>query len=390
MKTCANRMNNMAFSPVRKVLDRARELEREGVSVVHFEIGEPDFDTPVSIVEKTKSALDMKLTHYGPNRGTLQLRNILSEQMKRENNLNYDAETEILLTSGGAEAILDTILAYIEEGDEVIILTPGYMNYRNIVALAGGTPVEVPLSESEGFQPNAKKIEEAITDKTKMLIINSPQNPTGIVYEEHLLEEVAKVAVKHDLLVLSDEIYGKIIYDDAKFISIASFPGMKERSFVVNGFSKAYAMTGWRMGYVAAESSLLLPVLKIHQYNTTCLSVFTQKGLADAMESPETVEETKNMVKTFERRRRIVLDGLKEIEKVSVVEPKGAFYVFINVGMDGTKFATDLLEKKGVALVPGAGFGKEYTNYVRMSYATAEKDIVEGLKRIKEYYQQLA
>lgn len=388
MIASAKRLDSMAFSPVRKVLEKAQELERQGRSIIHFEIGEPDFDTPAEIIAATKQALDDRLTHYGPNRGLLTLRQAISQKLKEENDLTYDPETEILLTTGAAEAILDAILAYVNPGDEVIVFTPAYMNYYNILSMAGATVIEIPLREEDGFQVNPEILEEKITSKTRMLVINDPQNPSGIIYDPQVLEKIAKVVLNYDLIVLSDEIYERITYNGVKHTSIATFPGMKERTLVINGFSKAYAMTGWRVGYLAAAEQLIPPILKVHQYNTTCLPVFVQKGLEQTMNLPSCRKQVSDMVRRFDTRRQLLLAGLREISELSVCEPTGAFYAFVNVsktGMNGEEFAQKLLLNQGVALVPGSGFGRDFSDYVRISYATSEAHVVEGVQRIRRF-----
>lgn len=388
----AVRLDSMAFSPVRKVLEKAQELEKQGRSIIHFEIGEPDFDTPIEIIEAAKQGLSEKLTHYGPNRGLPALRDAIARKLNKENDLSYDPDTEILVTVGAAEAILDAILAYIDPGDEVIVFTPAYMNYYNMITMAGGTVVEIPLREEEGFQVNPAALAEKITPRTKMLIINDPQNPSGTTYDAGVLEKIAKIVVDYDLLVLSDEIYERITYNGVKHTSIATFPGMKERTLVINGFSKAYAMTGWRVGYVAAEASLILPILKIHQYNTTCLPIFIQKGLAETMNSESCNMQIDAMVERFRNRREILLNKLRQSPRLSIPEPGGAFYVFVNVsktGMNGEQFAQQLLQEQGVAVVPGGGFGSDFKNYVRISYATADENVAEGAARICAFVEGL-
>ena len=387
----AKRLDSMAFSPVRKVLEKAQELERQGRSIIHFEIGEPDFDTPSEIIEAAKAGLDQRLTHYGPNRGLLTLRQAICQKLEEENDLCYSPETEILLTTGAAEGILDTILAYINPGDEVIVFTPAYMNYYNILSMAGATVVEIPLREEEGFQVNTETLREKITPKTRMLIINDPQNPSGTVYSAEVLEKIANLVIDYNLLVLSDEIYERITYNGVKHTSIATFPGMKERTIVINGFSKAYAMTGWRVGYLAADEQLIPPILKVHQYNTTCLPVFIQKGLGETMNLPACREKVTAMVQRFSARRNILVEGLRAIPQLSVPEPEGAFYAFVNVsgtGMNGEQFAQELLLAQGVALVPGGGFGQDFTNFVRISYATSEENVAEGVRRIRKFVEE--
>jgi len=375
------------------VLGRARELEAQGRRIVHFEIGEPDFDTPREIVDATVQALrDEKLTHYGPNMGYLPLRKAIAQKLLEENNIIVDPESEIMVTVGAAEAIIDIILAFINPGDEVIVFTPAYMNYANVVNLAGGTPVTIPLKEEKDFQIEASELKKAITSKTRMIIINNPGNPTGTVYDKEVLMEVSRIACEYDILVLSDEIYEGITYSGASFYSLAAFEGMKERTITVNGFSKAYAMTGWRLGYLVADSRLIPPILKLHQYITTCAPTFIQAGVAKAMLSKSCKDYIKKMVDAFERRRRVLIEAIEKIPGLSCAHPKGAFYAFVNMGSTGLnceEFASRLLEEKGVALVPGTGFGWNFRNYVRISYATSESEIREGLKRIDEFVKRI-
>ena len=382
----------MDFSPVRKVLDKAKELEQAGQRIVHFEIGEPDFNTPEDIVEATKDALMKNLTHYGPNRGLLALREVISRNLKKESNLEYDPEEEIIVTVGAAESILDVIVSYIDEGDEVIVFTPAFMNYKNLIAMVGGKIVTIPLKEQDGFQINSYDVKRAITKKTRMIIVNNPHNPTGVVFTEEILQEIAGIAIENNLLVLSDEIYGHIVYDGVKSISMASFDGMKERTITINGFSKSHAMTGWRLGYLAADKKLIPPLLKLHQYVTTCAPTFIQSGVAQAIEKETCIKDVDNMVNIFAARRRLLLDSLKKINGITFVEPKGAFYVFVNVSKTGLKasaFSTMLLEKKGVAVVPGEGFDKAFVDYVRISYAVADSEIKEGTKRISDFLEDI-
>ncbi len=388
----ARRVECMDFSPVRKVLDRAKELERTGRSIVHFEIGEPDFNTPGDIINATITAMKNNMTHYGPNRGLPVLRKAICKKLAEDNQLDYDPDEEIIVTVGAAEAVLNTILAFIDEEDEVIVFTPAFMNYRNLIKMAGGKVVPIPLREENGFQINASEVRAAITPKTRMILVNNPHNPTGTVFSEDVLREIANIAVENDLLVLSDEIYERIVYDGAKSVSMASFDGMKKRTITINGFSKSHAMTGWRLGYLAADKKLIPPILKLHQYVTTCAPTFLQSGVADAMETEKCKQDIELMVKTFASRRRLLLDGLSGIDGLTITEPKGAFYVFVNVsgtGLNGEEFATRLLENNGVALVPGVGFDSTFVDYVRISYATSESQIQEGLKRMKEFVENL-
>lgn len=382
----------MTLSPVRKVLERAKTLEREGRRIVHFEIGEPDFDTPLQIKEATIEAIRGNHTHYGPNRGIPELRRSISAILGDEHGLVYDPDEEIIVTVGAAEALLAAVGGYIGNGDEVIVFTPAFMNYKNLIALFGGTCVTIPLEESESFQINPEVVRNHITQKTKMLVINNPHNPTGTVFNEQSLRELSSIAKKHDLLVISDEIYQKIVYDGKRCFSIGSIEGMKERTITINGFSKSHAMTGWRMGYLAAPRELIMPLLKIHQYLTTCAPTFIQEGLAIGLQDPRCEQAVQHMVQVFASRRKLLVKGLAEIPNLRFIVPMGAFYLFLNVtstGLSGTDFASRLLEEKGVAVVPGEGFDHHFANYVRISYATSEHEIMKGLQLIKDFISAL-
>lgn len=317
-------LHSVGFSPVRQVMEKMRTLERQGHQVIPFQIGEPDFDTPRCIVEATKQALDAKFTHYAPNRGSVEFRKAIG-QLLFQKGLQYDPETEILVTVGGAEAIFDGVFAFLDKGDEVIVPTPSFMNYRNDIAMAGGRFVELPLRAEDSFQINITALKQAITPKTKMLIINNPSNPTGIIFTPDVLKQVAKIAVRYNLIVFSDEIYDEIVYDGTPCVSIATFPGMRERTIVMNGFSKSFAMTGWRVGYLAAPPSVITTMLKVHQYVSTCIPTFIQEGLASSMLSAECQADRRAMVAAFSRKRKLLLEGLSTIPQLRFPYLMGRF-----------------------------------------------------------------
>ncbi len=388
----AERICNVPFSPVRKVMDRAKELEAQGNRMVYFQIGEPDFDTPKPIIEATIAALQRNKTHYAANRGPSELRKAITQTILDKTGLRYDPQTELLVVVGGAEALFTSFFGLVNPGDEVILFTPAFMNYAALVGMTGAVPVTIPLRKENNLQIDPAEVRARVTPKTRMMVINNPANPTGVVYEEKVLRELAEIAVQNDILVLSDEIYDEITYDGVSCRSIATFPGMRERAILMNGFSKAYAMTGWRLGYLAADERLILHCLKIHQYVTTCAPTFIQDGLANAMLLPETAKAKAAMVDAFARRRTILLDGLRKIPGFSFAEPKGAFYVLLDVsgtGLSGEAFAKRLLEEKHVAVVPGIGFGSD-PEYVRLSFALSEDDIRLGLQRMDAFVRSLA
>lgn len=388
-----SRINRVEASPIRTFLDRAAELKSQGHPVIPLSAGEPNFNTPKTIKDATIEAIEENYSHYGSNRGDFGLRSILSRFIKKETGTQYDPADEIFITSSGAEALNNAIMAFVEDRDEVIVFTPAFVTYKNLVKYQGATFVDIPLKPENGFQPDPKEVEAAITEKTTMMIMNNPNNPTGAVFQPDILKELAKISVRHNLLVLSDEMYSRLVYGDTPFVSMASFPDMKERCIIVNGFSKTYAMTGWRIGYIATSRQMGIPLLRMHQYSTTCTPTFIQKGLVKALELPETQAEVEGMIKTFAKRRQIILEGLSKINHLSFIQPEGAFYVMVDVsktGLSGLEFAKRLLEEKYVACVPAIGLGDSCGDFVRFSYAACEQDILEGLKRIEEFVCMLS
>lgn len=384
----ANRLTNVKFSAIRKVLDQAQALRDKGREVIALSAGEPNFNTPEPIKKAAIKAIEDNYTHYGSNRGLLKLRKIISDRILKQDNVFYDPKTEIVLTTGGAEALNNIILATVDEGDEVLVFSPAFVTYKNLVNMCGAKCIELPLTAERQFQPDIEELEKAITTHTKMLIMNNPNNPTGAVYSEDILREICKLAVKHNFLILSDEMYSSLVYE-GKFVSIASFPQMKKYAIIVNGFSKTYAMTGWRLGYLQADARLVSHIMKVHQYSSTCSPTFIQVGLAAAIESSQTQEIVNDMVKEFKNRRLLLIDKLNKIEGCTFVKPQGAFYVMIDVsstGLTGEEFTTKLLEEKNVAVVPVVSMGKDqiYSNYIRVSFAASSEDISKGIELIGE------
>ena len=383
----AARMEWVRPSPIRVIVERAAELRAEGRPVLSLSNGEPDFDTPTDIKEETIKAIRANETHYASNRGTPELRKVLSETIKKETGLTYDPATEILVTTSGAEALNNAIMALIEEGDEVIIPTPAFMNCKTLVQMCGGKFVDMQLKQENDFDIDLEELESLITSKTKMLVINNPSNPTGKVYSKETLEGICRLAIKYNLIVLADEMYSRLTYT-APFYSIATFPGMQERSIVVSGFSKTYAMTGWRLGYIAADARFISLFVRVHQYCTTCTPTFIQSGAARGMVTERTAQEVAASINAFARRRELLMRCIGEIEGLSYVEPQGAFYLMVNVsktGLTGQEFAVRLLEEKYVATVPAIGLGDGCGDFIRISYATSEANIEEAAGRIKEF-----
>ncbi len=381
----AIRLEEVRFSPIRTMIDKVNALKKEGLNVISFVAGEPDFNTPTSIKNATIKALEDNFTHYGSNHGYPLLCEQISAMFEKETGACYHPATEILVTCGGAEAINHALLATINPGDEVIIFSPSFVNYENLVRLCGGIVVSVPLKAENQFQIDLSETKSHLTDKTKMIILNNPCNPTGAVYTYDTLQGLASIVKEHGLLLFSDEIYSRLTYD-VPFYSIAAFPEIREQSIILGGFSKTYAMTGWRLGYLLTDKLLFPSLLKIHQYSTTCCPTFLQVGLANAMSLPETEDAVMQMLTTFHERRNCMLELLRPITALSCVVPNGAFYLFVDVsgsGLNGLEFADRLLLEQQVATVPGIGFGTEYHNYVRFSYATSTEQIMEGMRRLK-------
>lgn len=388
----SKRLANVKFSPIRKVLERAKELEENGSHIIHFEIGEPDFNSPNKIIENTVDALNNNMTHYSSNRGLINLRKEIANKFYSRTNIQYSADSEVLITVGASEALNIALFALLDENDEVIIFSPAFMNYKNLVEMTLGKAVIIDLKKENNFQIDIDEIKNNISKNTKIIILNNPCNPTGIVQNENILEKIAKIAIEHNLIIISDEIYDEIIYDKIECKSIAQFPGMKERAIIINGFSKTYAMTGWRLGYLLCDARFMASLLKVHQYNTNCVSTFIQEGVRKGMVSKECKEEIKKMVSLFEKRRDLLIEGLLKINNVSFIKPDGTFYLFLDIektGLDGDKFAERLLEEKKVALVSGTGFGEKFKNYVRISFATSEKNISLGIEKIAEFIGEL-
>lgn len=388
----AKRLAKVPASPIRVILEKAAAMRSQGIPVISFSAGEPDFNTPTDIKKATIEALNQNLTHYTSNRGYPKLRKALHEYTLKYTGVDYDPETEILITSGGAEGLNNAVFAFVDEGDDVLVFTPSFVNYKSLTNMCGANFVEIPLDRNNDFRVDISVLKNAITLKTKMLILNNPNNPSGTVYNKEDLQMICELAVQHNFLILSDEMYSRLVYEGETFYSVASFPGMKERTIIVSGFSKTFAMTGWRLGYITAASKLADRILRVHQYSTTCSPTFSQAGVAEAMNSENTQREVEEMLNSFARRRELIIKGLSEIPGLSYAIPYGAFYILVDVsalGMTGTDFAEQLLSKKYVATVPGIGFSPACGAYIRISYATSESDIKEGLRRIAEFVNEI-
>jgi aspartate aminotransferase len=366
------------------ITSKAKALRKQGIDVIGFGAGEPDFDTPDEIKNEAKKALDAGHTKYTPTAGIPELRQGIVKKLKGDNGLDYK-ETEILVSCGAKHSCFNIVMALCDAGDELLIPAPYWVSYPEMAHLAEAKPVIIPTTEENRFLMTAKDLEEKITPKSKALFLNSPSNPTGMIYEKKELEEIAQVAIKNNLFVISDEIYEKIIYDGKKHISIASLgEEIKKRTIVINGFSKSYSMTGWRMGYAAGPEEIIRAANRLQDHSTSGANSITQYAGIAALNLNESYIE--QMRQTFQKRRDLIVTELNEIPGVTCLKPEGAFYVFPNIsglGKDSLTLADELLEQARVALVPGVAFGSD--QHVRLSYATSEENIKEGLKRIKSF-----
>jgi len=364
-----------------KTLEKARELEKKGVKVIHLGVGEPDFDTPEHVKKAAYEAMRSGYTHYTLSQGIPELREAIAEKLRNENNLDASPEN-VIVTPGAKQAILEVVLAIIDEGDEVLIPAPSWVSYEEMVKIAGGTIKRVPTDEN--FKLTPETLEDSIGNKTKLLIFNSPNNPTGTVYSEQEIRGLAEVLMDNNVYVISDEIYEKIVYD-VKHFSIGSVPGMDELTITVNGFSKSYAMTGWRLGYASGPKEIISAMNKIQQHSATCAVAFVQKAGVEALRSPQSQKFIEEMVEEFERRRNLLVTKLSDVSSLKVKKPQGTFFMFPEVsgtGMTSTEFADYLLEEKGVAVTPGRAFAG-YDTHVRISFANSMENLAEAVERIK-------
>ena len=375
--------SRIPYSELRIMFDAAQALEQQGRSLVHMELGRPDFNTPEHIVEAAVSALRNGKHHYCANAGIPELRNAIAAKYAREYHLEYSPAKEILVTNGVAEGIFLAISALLNPGDQILVPDPVWLNYNVVPVMNFVEPIGYTLSKENNFQPDPDEIESLITPRTRMIVLVSPSNPTGGLISPENSQRIAALAEKYNLIVLSDEIYEKVVYSPATFTSFATLPGMKERTVVVNGFSKYYSMTGWRLGYVLGPSHLINPMLRYHQYALTSVATFAQYGAVAALEG--TQEPSIAMVKEFHARRDYFYKELTGMKGFSCDLPDGAFYLFPNIsktGMSGKEMAAFLLEKAGVVAVPGDAFGKGGRGHVRFSYACsldALKTAVKGM-----------
>lgn len=388
MMKIARRMERIGTESAFDVLVKARALEAQGRDVIHLEIGEPDFDTPRHIIEAAGDALEAGYTHYGPALGLPELRQAVARYLATQRGVEVPWQ-RVVITPGGKPPMFYTIMALIEAGDEVIYPNPGFPIYESVVSFVGGTPVPLPLREERQFRFDPDEFRSLVTDRTRLIILNSPQNPTGGVLTRSDLEAIAEVAIERDIIVLSDEIYSRIIYE-GEHVSIASLPGMLDRTVLLDGFSKTWAMTGWRLGFAVFPEFMIPHIDRLIVNSVSCTASFTQRAGIAALEG--TQEDVDRMVAEFRRRRDAVVAGLNAIPGISCLTPQGAFYAFPNVkqlGRSSSEIADLLLNEAGVATLSGSAFGSYGEGYLRLSYANSLENLNRAIERIAEVARRL-
>jgi len=380
----AERMKSLGTETAFEVLAKAKALEKQGKDIVHLEIGEPDFDTPRNIKDAATKALNAGYTHYVPSAGIPELREAIADYISKTRNLEVSPE-EVVVTPGGKPIMFYTVLALVNPGDEVLYPNPGFPIYESLINFVGAKPVPIPLEEKNDFGLDREYVKKMITKKTKLIIINSPENPTGGVLSREDLKVIAdSISGRDNVFVLSDEIYSRIIYE-GKHESITAFPGMKDKTILLDGFSKTYAMTGWRLGYGVMHKDLASKVAQLMTNSNSCTSAFTQMAGVEALKGSQ--KEPERMVAEFKKRREVIVDGLNKIKGITCKKPHGAFYVFPNIegtGMDCRKLGEHLLYNAGVAVLPGTSFGKYGEGHLRLSFANSVQNIKKALERIEK------
>ena len=381
----AERINLIQRSKIRELFEKARKME----NVISLGIGEPDFDTPQNIKEAAKRALDEGWTHYTPNAGIPELRQAISEYYKEMYNLDVSTDS-IIVTAGAYEATYLAFETLLERGDEVIIPDPAFVCYAEDAKLAEAGIVRLPLREENGFQPDPDELLELITKRTRMIVVNYPNNPTGATIDEETVKAIADIAEDYNLYILSDEPYEHFLYDGAKHYPMLKYA--PDNTILANSFSKTFAMTGWRLGFAIAPKEIIKDMIKLHAYVIGNVASFVQVAGIEALRSPKSWEAVEKMRQEYAERRKIVLDAIKEMSYISAFEPKGAFYIFANIketGMTSEEFSEWLLEKAKVVVVPGTAFGKNGEGYVRISYATKKEKLIEAMERMKKVLEEI-
>ena len=380
------RVSSLNKSSTLKITALTKKLKREGEDVVNFAAGEPDFDTPPFIKQAGKDAIDEGFTKYTPSAGSIDLRNIIAKKLKEENNLAV-SDKNILVTSGAKYSLFVAICLLTEPGDEIIVPSPYWVSYPEMIKLAGGQVKFLKTSKQNNFKINTDELKKFITSKTKLLILNYPANPTGVTYSEQELKDIYEIVKNNNIFVLSDEIYEKLLYDGRKHVSFASLPGALKTTFTVNGFSKSFSMTGWRLGYLVGDESLIFEASKIIDHTTSCACAISQKAAIAAFEDKQWQEE---MRAEFQARRDLLWQGLDSSGKVIPLKSEGTFYMFCDItktGLTSMDFCSQLLEKHLVSCIPADGFGAE--GFIRASFATSREDIQKGIERIKQFVSEI-
>lgn len=380
-----------------EITAKAKELRESGVDVISFAAGEPDFNTPQNILDAAKKAMDNGNTKYTATSGIIELRKAICKKLKEDNNLSYK-ENQIVVSTGAKQSLANSFMAILNPGDEVIVPIPYWVSYPELIKLADGNPVFVNTGEENDYKYNVEALEKVVTDKTKAIILNNPNNPTGTIYSKDELISLSEFAKKYNLIIIADEIYEKLIYDGKEHVSIASLSeDAYNRTIVINGLSKTYAMTGWRVGYTASSVQIAKIMSNIQSHMTSNTCSITQYAALEALTGPQ--QEIKNMISEFERRRNYMYKELEGIEDINIIKPQGAFYVMVNIeNTIGKKvrdevinssmdFARLLLENENVAVIPGKAFGLD--NYIRLSYATSIEAIEKGIERLKKFISKL-
>jgi aspartate/methionine/tyrosine aminotransferase len=385
----AERMGRLGTESAFEVLARARVLERQGREIVHLEIGEPDFDTPTHIKEAAKRALDANATHYGPSAGLPELREAIAKHTAETRGVPVSPE-QVVVTPGAKPIMFFTIMALVERGDEVIYPNPGFPIYESVINFVGGVPVPIPLREDDDFGLDLALFQQRVSSRTKLIIVNSPENPTGGVLDRGQIERIARLATERDIPVMTDEIYRQFLYE-GEFVSFYAQPGVHARSILLDGFSKSYAMTGWRLGYGVMPVELAEHVTRLMVNSNSCTASFVQLAGVAALQGDHT--PVTRMVAEFKRRRDLLVDGLNRLPGVTCRRPRGAFYVFPNItatGRPSAEVADRLLQEAGVAVLSGAAFGAHGEGYLRISYANSEANLTRALERMRPVFEAFA